>query len=89
MAFVFIGPVSSSIFAAWTCEAFALDSIANPPTKIAFLVADLSLRCEDSDEEYARVKSLAHIFIGLWPLGTPLIFLAVLLRCGIQILQGR
>jgi hypothetical protein len=43
IAFVLIGPVSSSIFAAWTCETFTLDSIANPPTTIAFLVADLSL----------------------------------------------
>ena len=117
IAFVLIGPVSSSIFAAWTCETFALDSIANPPTTIAFLVADLSLSssagtelcclhmrlhmrltgvcilmaaaCNSSDETYMRVKSLAHIFVTLWPVGIPLVFLAVLLQCRVPILQGR
>eukprot|EP00966_Prymnesium_polylepis_P254851 5888318-Prymnesium_polylepis.1 len=54
IAFVLVGPTSSSIFAAWTCETYTLNSIANPPTTTAFLRADLSLVCDSSDGEYAK-----------------------------------
>jgi hypothetical protein len=45
--------------------------------------------CDSSDEEYLQVTSLANIFVALWPIGTPVLFLAVLLRCRTRILQGR
>ena len=89
ISFVLVAPTSSSIFAAWTCETFALNSIAKPPTTTAFLLADLSLKCDSSDAEYARVESLAYVFVGLWPIGVPLLFLLVLLQCRAAISQGR
>jgi hypothetical protein len=89
IAFVLVGPTSSTIFSTWTCEVFDLNSIADPPTTTALLLDDLSLRCDSSDKEYARVESLAFIFVGLWPIGTPLLFLALLLWCRVPILQGR
>ena len=89
IAFALVGPTSSGIFATWTCDVFALNSIADPPTTTALLLDDLSLRCDSSDQEYARVESLAYIFVGLWPIGTPLLFLVLLLWCRVPILQGR
>eukprot|EP00966_Prymnesium_polylepis_P277417 6410156-Prymnesium_polylepis.1 len=71
ITFVLVGPTSSSIFAAWTCETYALNSIAEPPTTTAFLLADLSLKCDSSDGEYAKVESLAYIFVVIWPVGVP------------------
>jgi len=89
IAFVFVGPTASGIFAAWTCETFDADSFANPPITTAFLIADLSLKCDSSDQNYQRIASLAYVFVGVWPIGIPLIFLAVLLQCRAPILQGR
>ena len=57
---------STSIFAAWTCETFTLDSTAHPPTTVRFLSDDLSLECDGSNNEYSRVILLARIFVGLW-----------------------
>jgi hypothetical protein len=88
IAFVLVGPTSSSIFAAWTCVTYALNSIAEPPTTTAFLLADLSLKCDSSDGEYAKVESLAYIFVAGWPVGVPLLFLLVLLWCREPLSQG-
>jgi hypothetical protein len=88
ITFVLVGPTSSSIFAAWTCETYALNSIAEPPTTTAFLLADLSLKCDSSDGEYAKVESLAYIFVVIWPVGVPLFFLLVLLWCWEPLSQG-
>jgi len=89
IAFIFVAPVSSSIFAAWTCETYELDSIAVPLETTAFLVADHSLQCDLSNKEYSRMVSLAFVFVGIWPIGVPFLFLVVLLRCRSPILKGR
>jgi hypothetical protein len=88
-AFVLVTPTSSNIFAAWTCETFASNSIADPPETTAFLITDLSLKCDSSDADYSRVETLSYIFVGLWPIGIPLLFLLMLLRCRVAIMQGR
>jgi hypothetical protein len=80
---------STSIFAAWTCETFALDSTAQPPTTVRFLGDDLSLKCDGSSDEYSRVVSLASIFVGIWPVGVPLLFLALLLTSRAALREGR
>ena len=45
--------------------------------------------CDSSDDEYSRLLALALPFVALWPVGIPLIFLAVLLKCREAIMQGR
>jgi hypothetical protein len=86
-AFVLITPTSSGIFATWTCATYALNSILG--TTSAFLIADQSLKCDSSDGDYSRVETLAHIFVGVWPIGLPLLLLFLLFQCRAAILQGR
>jgi len=89
IAFVLVSGTSSSIFAVWSCETFQLDSIANPPTEMAFLSDDMSIICDYSNDEYSHVRFLAYFFIAVWPVGVPLVFFLVLLRSRRAILQGR
>jgi hypothetical protein len=86
-AFVLITPTSSGIFAAWMCATYALNSISGTTT--AFLIADLSLKCDSSNGDYSRVETLAYIFVGVWPIGLPLLLLFLLFQCRAAILQGR
>jgi len=86
-AFVLITPTSSGIFAAWMCATYTLNSISG--TKITFLIADLSLKCDSSDGNYSRVETLAYIFVCLWSIGLPLLFLLLVFQCRAAILQGR
>eukprot|EP00966_Prymnesium_polylepis_P075481 1750685-Prymnesium_polylepis.1 len=67
IVFVLVAGTSSSIFAVWNCEEFDFDSAA--ASKVAYLRADISLRCDSSDEEYSQVESLAFAFVALWPVG--------------------
>eukprot|EP00966_Prymnesium_polylepis_P033100 769801-Prymnesium_polylepis.1 len=55
IAFVLVTGTSSSIFAVWTCEQFDVDSIAEPPVKMAFLIADTSM-----SEATAIASNLLH-----------------------------
>ena len=62
--------VSSRAFQAFDCEEF------DDGTR--FLRVDYSLDCND-DAEYGRVVSLAWVAIALYPIGIPLLYLALLL----------
>ena len=44
-----------------------------------YLVADLSLSCDGA--EYSRTLYVAYILMGLWPVGVPLLYMAILFRC--------
>ena len=61
--------VSSRAFQAFDCEEF------DDGTR--FLRVDYSLDCNDA--EHGRVVSLAWVAIGLYPIGVPLLYLALLL----------
>ena len=61
--------VSSRAFQAFDCEEFDDDT--------RFLRVDYSLDC--NDVEYSRVVSMAWVAIALYPIGVPLLYLALLL----------
>ena len=63
IAFCLTPITSTSIFAAWTCETFQLDSTREPPTTVRFLQGDLVLKCDGSDADYNRVVALAYAFV--------------------------
>ena len=65
IAFVLIPGTSTSIFSAWTCVTFELDSVAEPATTVRFLLGDLSLECNTSKSDYSRVVHLATLFVVL------------------------
>ena len=80
---------STNILAAWSCETFQVDGRVDPPSHVQYLRRDLSVLCEDSDTEYSSIVSLATVFVVLWPIGAPLLFLALLLSCRPALLRGQ
>eukprot|EP00964_Phaeocystis_antarctica_P011141 scaffold6125_cov69-Phaeocystis_antarctica.AAC.5 len=68
--------VSSRAFQAFDCEEF--------DDSTRFLRVDYSLDCNDS--EHGRVVSLAWVAIALYPIGIPLLYLALLLSARTDIL---
>ena len=65
IAFCLTPSTSESIFAAWSCETFLLDSTARPPTTIKYLIGDLSVVCDTSNPEYKRIVLLASWLVAL------------------------
>ena len=65
-AFCLTPSTSTSIFAAWSCEEFQLDSTAAPPTTVQYLLGDLSVTCDTStSDEYSRIVRLASGLVAL------------------------
>ena len=84
--FFLVPSVAEDIFASFACESFGYDD-ANATNTAAFdaseryfLRADFSIRCSYgsySDPQYETIRTLALIFVALWPVGVPVLFLAV------------
>jgi len=89
IAFFMTPSTSFSIFAAWTCESFHLDSTATPPKVMRYLRGELSLECNTSVFEYRRLLTLAYILVAIWPVGVPLFFIGVLHSGRWAILHGQ
>lgn len=88
IAFCVCSGVSTGIFASWACEKFEVDSEAG--TSRAFLTLDLRVECDaKADPEYARIMAFAMAFVAIWPVGVPLLYLALLLPCRRDLLKGR
>jgi hypothetical protein len=66
--------VSKGIFASWDCIGYELDS----DSVRSFLSEDLTIVCY-SEEHEQQIARLAVVFVFLWPLGMPLLYLAVLI----------
>jgi hypothetical protein len=75
ISFCLVQSVSAGMFSAWDCIEFMLD----PVTSRAFLREDLSIEC--GTEGHAQVKNRAYVFLSIWPLGMPLLYLLMLLAC--------
>ena len=77
LSFLLLPSTCTSIFATFQCVGFRHSD--GPPTETRFyLAADLSLSCADSEPEYAQARSVAYVLIGLWPVGVPLMYMALL-----------
>ena len=74
LTFILVPSTSSRIFSAFQCDSFVYDDASGQTREV--LRADYSLDC-DSDE-YLAVRRDAYVFVGLWPIGVPLLY-AVLL----------
>ncbi|KAL1502937.1 hypothetical protein AB1Y20_011008 [Prymnesium parvum] len=88
VAFCFTPSTSRSIFAVWSCETFEVDSGATPPTTVRYLIADLRIKCDYSDEAYLRLLALAYVVVPLWPIGVPLLFSLLLAASWSAIRRG-
>ena len=86
--FCFCGTVSKGIFATWSCLPVE-DGRENRTTR-RFLLADLAIECDPyPDEAYLSITTTASVFVFVWPIGVPLLFLVVLLPIRRYLLQKR
>eukprot|EP00966_Prymnesium_polylepis_P308460 7128523-Prymnesium_polylepis.1 len=49
----------------------------------------VSLKCDLSDDEYSLVVLTAYVFVALWPIGVPFLFLVALFVCRNAIAEAR
>ncbi|KAL1529245.1 hypothetical protein AB1Y20_000200 [Prymnesium parvum] len=89
IALVFTPTTSTSIFAAWSCESFEVDSLSQPPVTVQYLRGDLSILCDQSRDDYSRITVLAYILVAIWSIGVPLSLLLVLVLNRQSIAFGR
>ena len=71
--------VSAAIFASWSCVEYEEDSAAG--TRVSYLRTDVRVRCTGdgyTSDEHEDIKALAAVLLVLWPVGIPLLFLALL-----------
>ena len=100
IAFCFCASVSSGLFAAWSYVEFEVETPvgSGTPIKAKFLRGDLSVACSGSvfspsidttNAEYEEIEWYSLLFIAIWPLGVPLLYILVLLPNRYAILQRR
>ena len=89
IAYCLVAGTSTSIFAAWRCEVFEVDSLAVPITTTKLLREDMTVACDLHKEEYSGIIWLAFSFVAIWPIGVPLAFLVLLISFRRKIQRGR
>jgi hypothetical protein len=97
IAFCFCVSVSQTIFSAWDCVTFKVDSSNGilEGHKRSFLRQDLSVECDEpgsispDSNEHRQILDVACVFVAVWPIGCPLFFLWVLGRAHKAIMQKR
>ena len=72
--FAFVPSVSTRIFSAFACQGFGYDDATG--AEHLYLHADLAIRC--AGDAYRTLTSEATGLILLWPVGVPVLFLALL-----------
>ena len=86
--FCFCGTVSKGIFATWSC--LAIEDGRDNRTTRRFLLTDLAIECDPyPDNDYRAIVATASTFVGVWPIGVPLLFLVMLLPIRRHLLQKR
>ena len=82
--------VSRSIFSAILCRSFGYDDASE--TRISFLLADTSLKCNagpDWENGSSELRVYFWSFFGLWPVLVPVSFLTLLLRVRVPVTAQR
>ena len=74
LTFLVLPSTSTRIFRAFLCETFEYD--ANATSSRRYLYADLTLSC-DSDE-YEATRTTALMMLTVWPVGIPMLYMALL-----------
>merc|ERR1740130_865551 len=76
ISFCVLPSVSRSIFTTWSCESFGLDDSTD---KVAYMRSDWSVEC--GQEQHNRLKAASWGFFVMWPIGVPLLYVALLQMC--------
>ena len=72
LTFLVVPSTSTRIFRAFLCETFQYDE----DTSRRYLYADLTLSCDTN--EYEATRAMAFAMLVLWPVGIPLLYIALL-----------
>eukprot|EP00966_Prymnesium_polylepis_P328539 7384345-Prymnesium_polylepis.2 len=70
VTFLLVPSASTGIFKTFACESFEYDNASN--TTRRYLHADLALDCDSS--QYRATKTVAFVFLALWPIGVPVLY---------------
>lgn len=81
----FVASVSPRIFQTRACIGFGVDDATEEER--FYLREDLSIMCYES-KEHAHLVSLMWIFVCVWPIGTLVLYVLVLVPCRTPILRG-
>ena len=73
--FVLVPSTATRIFMTFLCDTIEID--AQPREMRRYLHDDLALRCDGS--EYAATRNVALAFLVIWPLGTPVLYILLLM----------
>ena len=90
LSFCMCPGVSASIFSAWGCDLYDVDSDAKLTQ--SFLREDPSLVCAvngEATDEHTSIRNLAFFFVAIWPIGLPMCYLLLLLACRTSLLEKR
>ena len=80
ICFLFVPSVSREIFRARSCVAFGYDDAASGDSQHYYLRADLSIRCY-AGGEHDRLLGIMWVFAAIWPIGSVLLFIGLLIPC--------
>jgi hypothetical protein len=89
--FVLVPTIARTVFSTFACEGFGYDDEnatetgAFDTSEQYYLTADYAVRCSFgaySNPQYEAIRAVAMVSVVLWPVGVPLLFVAVLRRRG-------
>ena len=79
LVFCFVPPVSAFIFRAWACEAYTTSPPGEALEQVEYMRQDASVECGSSEHDF--ITLLAGLLLGLWPLGSLVLYTSLLLAC--------
>jgi hypothetical protein len=89
IAFALTPSISKTLFSTFDCEEFSANDASGASSH--FLIADFSVRCSSQDHtssDWDEARIVATGYIMVWPVGMPILFLALLLHCR-EAIKGR
>ena len=89
IAFCFVASVSSGLFQPWSYDSFDVETPEGSleATQLSYLRVDYQIVVDNDNEMYTSVRELSLLFIFIWPIGVPLLYLLVLWPNRYDILQ--
>ncbi|EOD14550.1 hypothetical protein EMIHUDRAFT_196951 [Emiliania huxleyi CCMP1516] len=79
LIFFFVPSVSVSIFRSWSCHAYTISPPNERLEQVSYMRQDASVECGTDD--HGPIKNLAIGFVVVWPVGSLVLYSALLLAC--------
>ena len=90
VTFIFMPHAALGVFALWNCVPYETrDAELGGKQSVAYLQDDAAIRCDGSDDEYAKSQTLAITFLFIWPIFVPLAFWMLVFKCRKPVITRR